>query len=221
MGNRLTVLLLVLAAVLGALLAAQARLGLVADGPIEARSPPEPPALASTPGALEQPVSDLADLTETVDRPLFTSDRRPVPEATPTADQEAPAVAVTPATPPSVELSAIVIVDGRRMALFRGASAGGGSMRAEEGEEVQGWTLSQVRSDGVTLERAGQRVEIALRTFKPPPQKAKPARRPRRVDRKQAKENDAGQQDAAPVPRPRRPRRAPRRRSVERQPARD
>ena len=216
MGNRMTLLLLVLAGALGALLAAQEQLGLVDDGAIEARSPPAPATLENGPDAVEMPVSELTALTETVQRPLFNRDRRPVPESTPTPEPEAPAVAARQEPPPAVELSAIVILDGRRMALFRGAGAGATSVRAEEGEQVQGWTLSEVRSDGVTLERNGQRHEIALRTFRPPPQRAKPARRTRRAVRQQATESEAEQRDSAPVPRPRRPARGQRKRSRER-----
>jgi len=217
MGNRLTVLLLVLAAVLVALFAVQAQLGLVDDGPIEARSPPEPLVLDSNAGAPEEVVSDLAVLNETVDRPLFTRDRRPVPDVVPTPEPQAPAVAASQQAPPPVELSAIVILDGRRMVLFRGAGAGGVNMRAEEGEQVQGWTLSQVRSDGVTLERNGQSHEIVLRTFKAAPKKAKSTPRPRRAVPQNANSNEAGQRDAAPASR--RPQRRSRRRTVQRQPA--
>lgn len=221
MGNRLTVLLLVLVAGLGALVLIQGRLGLVQDSPIQPLAPPELPALPPGPQAVDAETADLARLTETVERPLFTTDRRPVPEATVEATPEAPVVAATQQSPPSLELSAIVIEEGRRMALFRGAGASGSSLRAEEGEEVEGWTLSAVRSDGVTLEQNGRTIDIALRTFKPPPSRPAPAaaRQRRGAGREQIRGGDEAREGDAVPRRPRRPLRGPRRRSITRQQA--
>jgi len=217
MGNRTTVLLFLLAAGLGASLAVLPGLGLVDRGPIPARSGApvdiENPPVAD---AVSGPLVELSDLTETVDRPLFAADRRPVQEVV----QEAPVVeqpaAVEAPTPPPLELSAVIIDGARRLALFRLATGAASSQRAEEGGQVEGWTVSAVRPDGVTLERNGARLELALRTFKPPPAPPR-AKAPVRPTQEQAQAPGRGAGTAAsPQPRPRRPLRGPRRRSIQR-----
>jgi hypothetical protein len=213
--------MLVLVAALGALLAAQVRLEESGSDPIPVRSPQDPPGLppVTSTSPLAESTSDLAVLTETVERPLFSSDRRPIPDAPPAPEPAVAAVPVGQGRPLVLELSAVVILADRRMALFQGASAGGATLRADEGEQVDGWTLSQVRNDGVTLERNGESRELVLRTFKPA-QRATPVRESRRAPRRrtvgdgQDQQQQTVQQDAAPVPRPRQSLRSPRRRST-------
>jgi len=212
MGDRLTAGLLLLAALLGGLLAMRPDLGLLQHEPVEPRRPATPGVEQSTPGAPAQRAPVLDALTETVDRPLFSPERRPPAEQAPAEVAPLPRAEVALQPPPRLELSAVIIEPQRRLALFRAAS--GASLRAEEGERVEGWTLQEVRDDGVTLERDGRTHELALRTFEPPPAGA-PALAPRRP----VPARDAGRaqpQQAAPVPRPRRPLRGPRRRSLAR-----
>lgn len=211
MGRRLTLLLLVLAGGLAALLAAMPHLGVVDRGPIAVRPGAEPAIDGDVPDPVEAAPIALSEFTETVDRPLFAADRRPPAAAPPAPVAETPVMRTTVA-PPSLELSAVIIDGARRLALFRAAGGSGGSRRAEEGSEVEGWTVSAVRPDGVVLERDGATHEMVLRTFKPPP--APPRTRLPAPAGRQAEPADDAQ--AGPRARPRRPLRGPRQRSLRR-----
>ena len=108
----------------------------------------------------------LAALTETVHRPLFSPDRRP-PEPTPPTR---PAVATTGGGPPTLNLSAVVLTDGDRVALVE--DVGRGQLRRlREGEEIAGWRVESVEFEAVVLARGEARHRIALRRYQaaPPP----------------------------------------------------
>jgi hypothetical protein len=134
------------------------------------------------------PVAPLADLSETLQRPLFTPERRPA------QDEPAPVVAPAtdlPRTPPSFELTAVVLANGERVALLKALGAGQ-LHRLRQGESVDGWTLTEVRPDGVVLERGGQRESIELRTFDAPRVRGRePAAADRRRDRARSDDDDA------------------------------
>ncbi len=209
MGNRLTGALLILCLALGAVLAAEVHFGVVDTSPVPPRVPVPPPDLDAAATPEPAPVPPLATLTETVDRPLFSPERRPSLE-TPEVVMAAPVASAREEPPPSLVLTAVVLEPGRRLALFR-RGVGDTALRALEGERVEGWTVQSVREDGVTLERDGRVHEIDLRTFRPPPP---PVALPRTVRRG---EQAAGAQPEAERPRrPRRPLRGPRARSLER-----
>ena len=204
MGDRLSAMLLVLVLGLTAAVLAQLRPGTAERAPIEPRIVTETIASA---GPSPAPLPALVDLTETLDRPVFSPTRRapqaaaaPVPEAAPMRHDEAP--------PPDIKLSAVVIDDGQRFALLRRFPAGD-TVRVAQGDAVDGWTLSEVRADGVTLRKNDQRHEIVLRTFEPAPVPAPVA--PRRAGQRDATEQAAPVQRVVPRAPPRRPLRGPRR----------
>lgn len=205
MGNRLTVLLLVLVLGLCAVVAAQLHYLARPAAPIAARAAATPAMITSpAPAAVSMP--PLAALTQTVERPVFSPTRRPEVAAQ-VEVEEAPSPASPAAQPPpALQLSAVVIEAGRQLALFRHASgaSGAATLRATTGESVAGWTLVEVRSDGVTLERGGQQHEIPLRTFEPAPVRPEPAM-PR-----DAPGQAAPAPAVSPAQRPRRPVRGPR-----------
>ena len=119
----------------------------------------------------------LASLTATVERPLFTPGRRPPEAAPPEVVQAAPALA--PAVEFSFSLSAIAVSEAERVAYFVDADVAG-LTRVAEGEEVQGWTLKEVKDDRVVLVRGRQTQDLALRTFRPAPNAGRAERRLRR-----------------------------------------
>lgn len=224
MGDRLSAVLFVLVLGLAGVVAAQWRLGPATHAPITPRIVTDTDAIAppvTSPAALPA----LVDLTETVDRPVFSPVRRPPQAPTAPAQEVAMPTQSADAPPPSVKLSAVVIEQQRRFALLQRLSAAG-TVRVEQGDSVDGWTLSEVRPDGVTLEKEDRRHEIALRTFEPAPAPAATApQRPGQgeLPRQAAPIQRPGQ--AAPaqriVPRqlPRRPLRGPRRQAPARGPA--
>jgi hypothetical protein len=181
--SRLTVLLALLALGLGGLLGHRLASpgsgpgeGAIASGSVSASatgSVPGPnvgsdgvPTMAGDllPPSVQLP--PLAALTETVHRPLFSPDRRP-PEPTPPTR---PAVATTAGGPPTLNLSAVVLTDGDRVALVE--DVGRGQLRRlREGEEIAGWWVESVESEAVVLARGQARHRIALRRYQaaPPP----------------------------------------------------
>ncbi|MGI9335838.1 MAG: hypothetical protein ACR2RL_22045 [Gammaproteobacteria bacterium] len=178
--GRLTLALLVSAVVLGAV-GALAHLtqptGVAAHG---ARAD----AGASVPGAAgpDAPVDvqapslpSLASLDQTIQRPLFSATRRPPepvkPEGAPTSKVAAPA-RDTPL--PATELSAVVMYGDTRVALLK-TPAGGGLIRKQVGEEVEGWRLESIDSLNVLLQNGANRHRLQLRTFKQAPLRRTPS----------------------------------------------
>jgi hypothetical protein len=194
-------MLLVLVLGLTAAVLAQLRPGAAERAPIEARVVTE--AIASA-GPSPAPLPALVDLTETLDRPVFSPTRRPAQVAAAAPVPEAPTMRNNEAPPPDMKLSAVVIDAGRRFALLQRFPAGG-TVRVAQGDVVDGWTLSEVRADGVTLRKNDQRHEIVLRTFEPAPAA------PRRAGQRESTEQAAPVQRVVPRPPPRRPLRGPRR----------
>jgi general secretion pathway protein N len=99
----------------------------------------------------------LERLSATVDRPLFSPNRRPpAPPAAPTPQLLAP-----PAPPPDLVLSGIV-TDGERA---RAVVLVGGEkkiLRAQIGDEIDGWTVFQIEGRRLVLSRDGRFVTFTL-----------------------------------------------------------
>lgn len=203
MGDRSSALLLLLVLGLTAAVLAQLRLETAERAPVEPRIVT---AAIAPAGPSPAPLPALVDLTETLDRPLFSPTRRP-PQAAAAAAPQAPPMHPDAAPPPDMKLSAVVIDAGRRFALLQRFPAGD-TLRVAQGDTVDGWTLSEVRVDGVTLRNNDQRHEIVLRTFEPAPAPAPVA--PRRAGQRDATEQAAPLQRVVPRAPPRRPLRGPR-----------
>lgn len=203
---RLTVVLAFLLAVLVATTALELRHG-VGDEPRAGAAAPagSPPAPVTAPTFTLPGIERLA---ETTARPLFIPGRR-MPE-----ESDEPAAEMTaPLRAPeirSLALSAIVIVEDRRVALLNDVATGDLS-RAREGDSVSGWRVLEIRDDSVVIENDSSRQELPLRTFAPPP--LPPVRNPPTVAA-QPSAGEAGP-DEADIRRPRRPRRGPRERRAE------
>lgn len=166
-------------------------------GPVRQAPPPPPLSLPEVP--------PLAMLPATVERPPFTPGRRPERED---AQPEVIALPV-PTGAPRIDLSAIVIAGGAPVAYLRAGAGTGNLRRAAVGDTLEGWTVSAILEDRIVIENGDRRAEIALRTFRPPPEPPE-----RRRERGVAGAADAG--DGEPVLRPRRPLRGPRQRSLQR-----
>ena len=215
MGDRLSAVLFALVVVFGALLVWQLRGAPAGDTPIEAAAAQDPPMVR--PSAIARRiVPPLDEFTQTLERPLFARTRRPPPLEQSVASPQPLAPEMPKSTPFALELSAVVLQTDRQFALFRQA-AQSSLLKAEVGQSVDGWVVSEIRADGVRLERGAERQELVLRTFKAP---ALPAPvLPQQINRARAAKRAAAAAAAAANKErpPRRALRRPRRRSIQRQ----
>ncbi len=171
---------------------------------------------------LTQDIPALTEFKETLDRPLFSSSRRP--EEPEIDDGEVEALEEMPKVAAPVRLSAVIIEDEEKSALLE-ETRSRTAKRVKEGEAFEGWTLVEVREDGVVLESGGTRSEVELRNFDapvtpPPVRPRRPTRRPGTTPQTpRAAQQPASRQEPeetqAPYPPPIPPRRTvPQRRSV-------
>lgn len=140
---------------------------------VERRRPGPPtreePLRSGDTDAIARPVPALASLSATVERPLFAPSRRPPAVVTPSVT--APSQPAAPVTAPpefGMSLTAVVFDADVRVAYFLKKS-NGEFARLEEGESLDGWTLTEVREDGVTIARGPATESLDLRQYKPAP----------------------------------------------------
>lgn len=129
--------------------------------------PPLDAATESAPPPITPPqqFAPLSDYHVTLERPLFSSDRRPPGEAMADADATADgAQPVIPGNTSRLSLSAIIEEHGKRSALLT-VPGQAVSTRVQEGESIGGWRLVKIAEDGVTVEANGKREELPLRSF--------------------------------------------------------
>lgn len=124
------------------------------------------PALPLSPG--ENPLARLQrdQLKETLARPLFEADRRPVlpPKAPPPPPPPPPRATPPPTFDPTAYILVGIIAGPTPIAVLRQASTNA-SLRLMEGEEVAGWILDQIRAREIVLVNGNQRVTLEL--YKP------------------------------------------------------
>jgi|GEM_PF-1907990 len=141
---------------------------------------PEAPDVAGAPVAATLPAAQtglarrlpgLADLTEVVERPLFSETRRPLSVA-PAAEDDVSAAGLEEATLIGIYNRG----DGRR-ALLRVAPQGP-TRTIAAGDEVEDWTVAKIGAERVVLHRGADTLELEL----------KPAQRPERERPEQARE---------------------------------
>jgi hypothetical protein len=120
----------------------------------------QPKRLAPQNPVLPTPV-DLAAYVTTLARPLFNTDRRPVPGAVtgPVAadDSEAPL--------PVSRLVAVAIGPERRAAIVQ--LTAGGSQVLMQGEHIGDWVLTQIAQDHVVLRLGTRQAAFALPAQRP------------------------------------------------------
>jgi hypothetical protein len=109
----------------------------------------------------------IDSIDEIIDRPLFSSSRRPasVPE------QEVIVAAATPKVEFSATLAGTMLAGDSRMALLTHPSKG--LLRLREGQEVDGWRIEDVRVDEVRLTNGDEVTLLRLRKDTPSKGKAK------------------------------------------------
>lgn len=101
------------------------------------------------------PRTEIAHLTDTTGRPLFHPDRKPAPRAAGPGSQPADAAAAM------FELVGLMEdTDGLRRAMIRAGEEPAEWVRT--GEQINGWQVTSIDSDAVTMEALGQRTALKL-----------------------------------------------------------
>lgn len=159
-----------------------------------AQAPVLPPAgapAAETAGVAVAPglvLPRLQGLAATRERPLFSPTRRPPPPPPPKIVAEAPVEAAPPPEPekpPPFVLAGVVTGSALTLAMLQNRDTAE-IARVRRGDAVLGWTVTEVGSRHVVLERDGRSVRLALFEKKEEPAAAAgakaPAKRPAAAD---------------------------------------
>lgn len=127
-----------------------------------------PPARTVASGLMESVIARAHDMppletfAETLERPLFRTDRRPYEAPPPVViDEPAPAPVVEIPLDEQVALRATIIIGEKRIALLHDV-VNDSPLRLNQGDSVHGWTLSDVDTNSVTLQKGGARERLAL-----------------------------------------------------------
>jgi hypothetical protein len=106
---------------------------------------------------------ELATLHDTVNRPLFEKSRRPAQlRAEPAMKPEPPQAAVEPSPPNQNALILLGVVQGERTIALLKRNQGGQSVRAEEGDVIDGWTIKRIDNQSVLLSHGQQQISLQL-----------------------------------------------------------
>lgn len=106
--------------------------------------------------AISLPETPSGPWAEQVDRPLFAPGRRPPAPAPPAPVAEAP-----PEPPPPIAANGVVLRPAGAVALLRLADER--TVRAAEGEEVEGWLVAAIGAEGVRLSRGDKVLHLPVR----------------------------------------------------------
>ncbi len=142
--------------------------GAVLPGTTDSRASPTPPLPKEAPFAL----APLEAYAEVIQRPLFSSTRKPPPEAARQAAGD---------TSSFVLLGIVISESGRSILLQHGRPPV--LVRLSEGQAVEGWTLQTIRPESVVFVNGGTEQEFKLKDLRgagaapgaappPPPRRA-------------------------------------------------
>lgn len=106
--------------------------------------------------ALTHPLADLSrdDLSETIDRPLFSSDRRPY--VAPRNIARPKRAAPTRSRSARFRLLGILVAESEAVALVRNLSSGR-NFRVRSGQKIDGWRADRITERQLTLMRNGEK----------------------------------------------------------------
>ncbi len=129
------------------------------------------------------PLEDLEEYAAIKDRPLFRPDRRPrvdEPE-----EETAPPPPEETAKLDGLDLAGVLISPGVTVAWVKDPTQPA-PLRVRPGEELNGWTVKDIKTDRLVLERQGTTDTLPLRTFNAPWASPPPPPLPPRAAAKQA-----------------------------------
>lgn len=119
-------------------------LGLLASAASKAEEQARPAAALANPVAAQP----LDQLSVTLDRPLFSPNRRGAAAPQPVA--QVPALPIMPSAPPSAVLYGVVMDGESARAVFR-VDPGKRLLRAQMGDDIDGWKVAQIDGRKVVL----------------------------------------------------------------------
>jgi hypothetical protein len=105
----------------------------------------------------------LSQFQAIVERPLFLQSRRPIPGAT---TETSPTVSKETRLN-QYSLTAVVIVPDKRLALLR-STTDKKIHKIEEGQDLQGWKLKEIKDDSVLFQQVSESQELRLQRKTPP-----------------------------------------------------
>ena len=109
-------------------------------------------------------LAPLASFDEVVLRPLFTEGRSPPPEVE-AVSEKAPTPPVRTMRRPMVHLTATLIIDTQKQAVFRTAGKKDEFRKLNLGEEIEGWMVADIQANQVTLAQGGTEEVFLLREY--------------------------------------------------------
>lgn len=144
------------------------------------------PAVPAVPPEPRFDMPGLEAFDDILARPLFASSRRPVFGSSPTAS-------VVVSQTLGLSLMGVSISSSDKFALVA-PSEGGSAFRLREGEDYQGWSLSQIQSNNILFRQGGreQRLELSYDVAPAPPVTKRKTRRQnvtRRIEPAQRESN--------------------------------
>lgn len=145
---------------------------------------------ASGDTAWEPPLLD--DLLETVERPLFSPDRRPAPRS-----DEGPTVEATSEAPIDLSVKGVVIAERSRSALLQ-IRQNQRMVRVAEGDKVGGWRIDAITPVGVRISRGDETSDLLLKDTpgqRPRGRRAAPAQKDPEEPRDDGSEPDEDQDE--------------------------
>jgi general secretion pathway protein N len=167
------------------------------------------------PSDLLVPLGEKDEYATVTERPLFLPDRRPPSEE---PEENVPVEEEAPSDLAGLDLNAVLITPSESSAWIRDP-AKKELVRLRPGDELAGWSVQEILSDRVLLERQGEKDTLVLRDYKnmPPPvlPRRKPAarKRPERSRQPSAKSRQSAAKGRSEKSRPDSRRNLPRRRS--------
>lgn len=164
-----------------------------ADPKVPSGETSEPP--EDNPLVLLTPLGEKEEYAEVTERPLFLPDRRPASEE---PSEEEPAEPEQIGDLARIDLNAVMITPAESSAWVRDPAVKE-LVRLRPGDDLAGWSVKEILSDRLLLERQGETDTLILRDYKNMPPPAPPRqKRAARKRRQQAPQQAAGGQPQAP-----------------------
>lgn len=148
-------------------------------------------------------LAPLARFDEIVQRPLFIEGRRPPPEVDASAEEEKPKPPPPVKTRPAMILTAVLMVDNQKKAVFRTIDKKQPFQNLTLGEEINGWVVADIQSSQVKLTQGRTEEIFLLRQYEKVPLPVIPDKAPvQKVEQKVEQKAAVSKSDTDEAARP-------------------